>query len=141
MFKNLTRNEINLIMWILGVIVYTGIVIVATIGVTLMVVSDSLKPTNVISAKEFSSLTLDEIDNVYNGKYMRITDASVIDVEIGSISNFVYTDVGVVFFTDSEDAFKVRKGETLTFIGKVSINNENEVSFHDADFIRVEELS
>lgn len=86
------------------------------------------------SANEF--LDLDSIDlEEIEGKEMIISDVYIEEVVTRSTGMFVKTEIGTIFFKDDEDALKVRAGETFTFKGRLSIDLDGEMSFHQSDYI------
>lgn len=89
----------------------------------------------VISADELLDMSYDRIDTYYNNAKVRVTDCLVESCVEGSTQPFIEANVGNVFFEDPEDAYKVREGETFTFEGRLSIENDGDIIFHDSDFI------
>ena len=80
-------------------------------------------------------MSYDRIDTYYNNAKVRVTDCLVESCVEGSTQPFIEANVGNVFFEDPEDAYKVREGETFTFEGRLSIDNNGDIIFHDSDFI------
>ena len=89
----------------------------------------------IVSANELLDMSYDRIDIYYNNSKVRVTDCLVESCVEGSTQPFIETNVGSVFFEDSEDAYKVREGETFTFEGRLDIDNDGDIIFHDSDFI------
>ena len=91
----------------------------------------------VVSASTLTSMSVDELDEYYNNREIRVVGATVDHISSGN--SFLVTDVGSVFFKDEDDIFKVREGETFTFKGRFRIDNTGSIIFHQSEFISLKE--
>lgn len=123
---------------ILGAIAYIiVIIIVFMMGVFVGGIYQSSRTgISIVSAEDFKKLSVDEIDQYYNNIDIRITDATVEEIVTSASDMWIKTDIGSVFFEDPEDVYKVREGETFTFIGNVDLQRDDgKIIFHHAEFI------
>ena len=94
-------------------------------------------PAQVISASSIKNMSIDEIDEYYNSKQVRVVGATV--EKISNNGTFLITDVGKVFFKNDDDVFRVREGERFTFVGRLRIDYGNSVLFSQSEFINLYE--
>lgn len=92
-------------------------------------------PAQVVYADTIKSMSIDEIDEYYSSKRVRVVGATV--ERISNSGTFLITDIGEVFFEDDDDVFRVREREKFTFVGRLMIDYGNEIRFSQSEFINL----
>lgn len=94
-------------------------------------------PAQVVTAEALQSMSIDEIDEYYGSKEVRVVGAEV--KRLVDTSAFLITDVGEVFFKDDNETYMVREGERFTFTGRLIIDRDGSIRFSNSKFISLYE--
>lgn len=90
-------------------------------------------PAQVVTADCIKAMSIDELDEYYGSRKLRVVGAEV--ERVSSNSTFLITDIGNVFFEDDEDIYMVREGEKFTFIGRLVVDTDESYWFNRSEFV------